>query len=196
MQKRLRILPWLALMLLLGGCNLLRVDCCDALYIGAPADPVRFGRSVQISALLQYGRDDQQMTLPLELVITPNRMAVVVFGHIGGAVLSANLTNGRLQQTGSNQLPQGLQGERLLRDLQLALWPLAGLPIDRWQPGISVVEPQPGERLVLEQKQAKIRIRYGDGGPLQAPVTFEHLASGYTWQFTTLHVETLEPPAP
>lgn len=184
------LLPGLLLCLLqvVAGCQLWQPAQPRGQWL-AVAAPAEFGRAVQVTQMFtgHYRSRDMAMplTMPVELAISHDRMTLVGFSHIGGALFSATLAQGQIVHTASPALPPGWEPAVLLQEVQLALWPLSQLQAHLLQPDITVVQ-QGRERVLQYRGQPFIRIRYSADDPLTGSIQFEQLAQDYRWTLETL----------
>lgn len=152
-------------------------------------DPAQFGPPVQASQMLHGHFQGQTFSMPAALEIGPSQMTLVGFSHIGGALFSASLAQGVVTTARAPLLPKGFSSERMLRDVQLALWPQEQLS-RHLQGGVSL-QQQGSERQFLWRGQPFIRISYGHADRLGGSIEFEHLGLHYRWMLVTL--DTTQP---
>lgn len=182
--RRLRAWLLLCLLQVVAGCQLWQPAQPRGQWL-AVAAPAEFGRAVQVSQMFTGHYRSRDMTMPVELAISHDRMTLVGFSHIGGALFSATLAQGQIVHTTSPALPPGWEPAVLLQEVQLALWPLSQLQAHLLQPDIAVVQ-QRRERVLQYRGQPFIRIRYSADDPLTGSIQFEQLAQDYRWTLETL----------
>ena len=82
-------------------------------------------RSVQQVLHAKYG--DQESTLSAVLQVTPTLLQVIAMNGVGLRVFTLKYDGSRLRGETIPGLPEQIEPERVLADLQLAMWPLHAL---------------------------------------------------------------------
>lgn len=180
--------------LMLGACADLLLRPASPLDAFVLAAPHTMGHLVQTSFVLQFSQGNQVVEFPMELEVTAERMAIVVFSPIGGALTTATLHNGIVDQTGGKALPAPLQGASLLRQVQLAIWPMSPLVPGLAAQGVEIVDA-PDLRALKYQDKPLILIRGQWPDSLQGRVEFIHQSQHYRWSLTPVKLVPLDQPA-
>ena len=185
------------LVVLLGitACSLLQGSGDEWRQRFAPLSLAGVSQAFQASGVLTFRQGSHQVTFPLELLVSRERMSVVILSPIGGALASATYAGGQIESTGGAALPPPLQGDALLRALQWALWPTSALEMALTQQGWGL-QVSDRERTIASPGQRQIHIRANYPDPLQGEVEFEHLTEQYRWTLQIVHLEALESPVP
>ncbi len=151
--------------------------------------PASLGQELALQQKLMFRRGGQQRELDalLEVDGTEVRLLVQAMGQSG---VKLSWDGERLQQQRAPWLPPTVRGERVLDDLQFALWPLdairAALPAD-W----SVEEAGDGERRLLDAQGKPWLLARGVGG--LGNVRLQNLAEGYELDVRSMPMENASP---
>ncbi len=195
MPGRVKVGLWVVASWWLAGCAWLTGNPGPWLESLPPLPLVDSTAAGQISGVLTFQQGEQSLEFPLALLVSGERMAVVVLSPIGGALTSAVLVSDQLEATGGGMLPPPLRGGTLLRALQLALWPLAStqsaLAAADWE--VNEVGPL---REIRYRGVPQIQIRSAYPDPTQGRVEFDHLNERYHWTLRILQTQALDAPAP
>lgn len=139
--------------------------------------PATLGRTLHAVQLLTAEHDGQSWTLQVALEVTPNELRLAGLNPLGQRVITLRWDGATLAEERDARLPEQVQGERILSDLQLIYWPRAALAATL--PGGWTIEEQAGERIVRQNQQAYARIRCDDADPWQGHCVFEQQRYGY-----------------
>lgn len=147
----------------------------------APAlmlSPASLGRTLALQQQWRFTRKDGQDTLDALLEIDHDELRLAVL-KAGQLLLRLRWDGKQLQQWRAEQLPASLQGERILSDLQLTLWPLdvinAALP-----QGWRAAEHQ-GTRQLRHNDELITTIRY----PSTDQVAIQQHHAGFSLSITS-----------
>lgn len=165
--------------MLLGGCALLPP------WRGVPPappllTPASLGGARAASQVLhvQYGKG--AFTLQCALQADAGAVILIAIGALGQRAFSLHYDGVKLDAQASPYAPQGLPPERVLSDVQLALWPLPA-----WQERLrgsdwTISEPAPGTRELFFRRQLVSRVDYAGADPWRARVKLQNLALNYS----------------
>jgi len=96
--------------------------------IGLPlVAPSTLGATRAVQQVLHAKYGEQEATLSAVLQVTPTLLKVIALNGVGLRVFSLTYDGTRLRGEAIAGLPQQIEPERVLADLQLALWPLHAL---------------------------------------------------------------------
>lgn len=156
------------------------------------ADPSTHNSAVQLNQRLQFTQGNTQVDLPLAVSIEAGRFSLVAFSPIGGALLNASLQQGSIQSKTAPMLPKGLTAESLMREMQMALWPIEAL-LEANDDRLLNIEQTAQLRIIYYHSKPLIRIRYDKGRPdsIGNTLYLENMANGYQWAIQTLKIEHL-----
>ncbi len=167
-----RLILTLLLSVLLVACASTRMPAPLVQLPTLQLPPSALAEPLQLQQRLQFrfGSHERELDALLEADGEQVRLAVQAMGQTGVRMVWDGRT---LEQTRAPWLPPQVRGERVLDDLQFALWPAdairARLPVD-WQ----LVEADGGRRLEQGGK-AWLVLEPLDGGRLR----LQNLAEGY-----------------
>ncbi|WP_179958151.1 DUF3261 domain-containing protein [Chitinimonas arctica] len=142
--------------------------------------PAAFGHSVGLAqrlTLTRPGKDnDAQQSLDVLLEIDPAKVKLAAFA-LNQRILTLDWDGTRLHSERHPRLPAEVDAERVLRDLQWALWPAeairAGLPAG-W-----TLEDSAGQRVLRHAGQVQLRIGYSGTPRWQGKLELHNLLQGY-----------------
>lgn len=139
----------LAGLLVLGGCAGL-FPAPPPVAVAAPSfpllSPASYGRSASFEQLLYAAHGDQEASLQCLVTISPERIVVIGLTAMGQRVFSLDYDGSTLRAERSAFAPDRVQPQRILADLQFALWPLPALETALAGSPWRVSEPRPGLR--------------------------------------------------
>jgi len=175
-----------ARLLSLTLCSLLLPAC--ALLPQLPPPPVPLLSPASLDAaksstqVLNLAFREREAALQCVVQVTPQNMNLVALGPLGQRVFTLGYDGRKLTSEISPYGPKDLQPQRVLADLQLALWPLAawqaqtaGADSD-WQ----VSEPRAGLRRLRYRGRLIEEVHYADADPWNGRLWLVNVALGYT----------------
>ena len=177
-----RLIVTLLLCMLLAACASIRRPVPSVQLPTLQLAPASLPRPLELQQRLQFrfGRHERELDALLEADGSEVRLAVQVMGQTGVRLVWDGST---LQQTRAPWLPPQVRGERVLDDLQFALWPTAtiraALPA-----GWHLVEAAGGRRLEQGGKAWLVLESLPDGR-----VRLRNLAEGYELMIESLDLE-------
>ena len=148
--------------LTLGGCALLRPA-----PVRQPAAAPRPTLSADTLGTSQIARQvvhaafgERDATLQCVLQVTPERIALVALNAVGLRLFSVTVANGQTTVERAPGVPDNVQPERILADIQLAYWPLAALQTAYAGTDWNVTEPFTGTRRLLHDGRLAEEVHY------------------------------------
>ena len=139
--------------------------------------PASLGRSVYAQQQLEAEFNGQSWQMQGALEVTPQGLRMVGLTPFGQRLITLLWDGQKLLEERTAHLPQTVQGERILSDVQLMYWPLpalrAALPAG-WR-----VEQEGGVRRVFDAEREIIKIQCAIPDPWQGRCVFEHQVYGY-----------------
>jgi len=139
--------------------------------------PSSLGRTVYAQQQLEAEFNGQSWQMQGALEVTPQSLRMVGLTPFGQRLITLLWDGQKLQEERAAQLPQTVQGERILSDLQLMYWPLPALR--EVLPSVWRVEQEDGLRRVFDAEREIIKIRCATPDPWQGRCVFEHQVYGY-----------------
>lgn len=148
--------------------------------------PSALAQPLQLQQRLQFrfGSHERELDALLEADSSQVRLAVQAMGQTGVRMVWDGTT---LEQTRAPWLPPQVRGERVLDDLQFALWPAAAIRA-ALPAGWTLVEDGPERRLEQGGNAWLVREPLPDGR-----VRLRNLAEGYELVIESLDMEQAQP---
>ena len=135
-------------------------------------------RSVAQVVRAQYGTNS--LTLMGALEITKSELTLVAVTSYGQRAYTIRYDGRRVSAERAAFVPDSIDSERLLADLQLAYWPLAVLEPAWRVAGLKVSEPVPGTRQLWRDQQLVAEVSYYDVDPWQGRLQLRNMEYGYS----------------
>jgi hypothetical protein len=173
---RVRSLAAFALCLLLAACAVPKQDAPPRVELPAlRLAPAALEQNIALEQRLVFERGQQRREFDTLLEIDASQVRLLVQA-MGQSAVRLVWDGQHLQQRRAPWLPPQVRGERVLRDLQFALWPLAAVRA-ALPPGWQVAQEGLERRLLDTQGRVWLIVRSeGDWGNLR----LRNLAEGYT----------------
>jgi hypothetical protein len=181
-----RLIVSLLLCLLLAACASMRMPAPLVQLPTLRLPPSALPQPLQLQQRLQFrfGSHERELDALLEADGSEVRLAVQAMGQTGVRMVWDGAT---LQQTRAPWLPPQVRGERVLDDLQFALWPVAAIRA-ALPAGWSLVETGGQRRLEQDGKAWLLLEPLPDGR-----VRLRNLAEGYELVIESLDMEQAPP---
>jgi len=174
MKNFLRLICILCALLSLNACAPSQRALLPQLALLSPAS---LGRTVYAQQQLQAEFNGQSWQMQGALEVTPQSLRMVGLTPFGQRLITLLWDGQKLQEERDAHLPQSVQGERILSDVQLMYWPLPALRAVL-PPGWHV-EQTGGVRRLFDAERALINIECTTADPWQGRCVFEHQIDGY-----------------
>jgi hypothetical protein len=173
----MRLLPASLAALALGGCALLPQAPPPELPLLPPAS---LGAPHSAAQVLHAAFGERELTLQCAVQADADAVTLIALGPLGQRAFTLRYDGHKLDAQTSPYAPQTLPPQRVLSDVQLALWPLAA-----WQQQLagsdwSLTEPRPGLRRLRHGKQLVAEIHYEGSDPWHSHLWLANLPLGYT----------------
>jgi len=124
-------------------------------------------------------------TLRTAIQIDAAGLKVVGVTATGMRLFSASFDGKRVSAERSPFVPKEVSPERVLADMQLALWPLASLQSGYADSGQTVSEPLPGVRRVVRGERLIAEVHYATDDPWTGRLWFVNFEFGYSLTIDT-----------
>ena len=144
-----------------------------------PADSLGQSRGAQQVVRAAFGTQEATMTCVVD--ITAQRMNVIALNAVGMRLFSVSVAEGKLEVERAPGVPDQVQPEQILRDIQLAYWPLAVLQ-DAWRNSSwDVSEPFAGTRRLKRDGRLIAEVHYAQPGkdPWRGRLWLSNFEFGY-----------------
>jgi hypothetical protein len=143
--------------------------------------PAALGAAHQAQQVLHARFGEREIALQCALVADSAAVTLVAVGALGRRLFTASYDGTRLNAQIDPQAQLPLPPERVLADVQFALWPLAAwqsrLEGSAWQ----IEQPQPGLRRLSYRGRWYEEVLYGDAAhPWRGRLRIANFALGYT----------------
>ena len=112
-------------------------------------------------------------------------LKVVGVTATGMRLFSASFDGERVSAERSPFVPKEVSPERVLADMQLALWPLASLQTAYAESGQTISEPFPGVRRVVNGDRLVAEVHYASDDPWAGRLWFVSFEIGYSLAIDT-----------
>lgn len=183
--------PLLALLLaaLLSGCQGLRPAAAPDWL--APLPAASLGEALVAVQKLDFQRGDQRHIARIHLEVLPPVIALVAATAGGQPLFTLRQDGAQRESERAGWLPDALQAEQVLRELQLVFWPLAPLQAALAE-GLRLQETGQGSerrRRLWQGDTLLLDIRYGADNPWAAPVQLHNHRWHYRYRIDTLQLE-------
>ena len=131
--------------------------------------------------VLNFAYREREFTLQCVVQVSPQSMNLVALGPLGQRAFTLGYDGQKLSADISPQVPKNLSPQRVLADLQLALWPLAAWQAQtaadsEWQ----ISEPRAGLRRLRHNGRLIEEVHYADADPWNGRFWLVNVALGYT----------------
>ncbi|MDB5986546.1 MAG: hypothetical protein JWR16_1599 [Nevskia sp.] len=167
-------------------CSLLLPACALLPQLPPPPAPLLSPAALDATRtatqVLNVALRARELTLQCVVQVTPQNMNLVALGPLGQRAFTLGYDGHTLTADLSPYVPKDLSPQRVLADLQLALWPLAA-----WQAQIAgsdsewqVSEPRAGLRRLYHYGRLIEEVHYADADPWNGRLWLVNLALGYT----------------
>jgi hypothetical protein len=124
-------------------------------------------------------------TLRTAVQIDASGLTVVGVTATGMRLFTASFDGERVSAERSPFVPKEVSPERVLADMQLALWPLASLQGAYADSGQIVSEPNPGVRRVVRGDRLVAEVHYASDDPWNGRLWFVNFEFGYSLTIDT-----------
>lgn len=148
----------------------------------APPDAVGARSAAQVIHAA-YGA--KSVVLRTAIEVTAGRLEVVGVTATGQRVFTARYDGKTIDTRKSPFVPDKLDPERVLADMQLALWPLPAVQAAFRERGLEVSEPFPGVRRLLRGEALLAEVHYASADPWNGRLWFVNFEFGYSLTIDT-----------
>ncbi len=164
--------------LLLSACGVLPV------HERPPSPPLltpsSLGRSVGALQIVHGAYGEQDLAFQCVVEVTLQQLTMVGLSAQGQRVFSLRYDGNKVDAESTALAPDGLDPQRVLVDLQLALWPLAALQQSFAGTPWELTEPAPATRRLRREGRLVAEVHYGGADPWQGQLWLSNFESGYT----------------
>jgi hypothetical protein len=170
--------------LLLGGCASVQTSSpAGSGHLPIPPLPAAtLGETRNALQIVRAAFGQQEATMQSAVDITPERMQVVALSAMGLRLFSVTVENGKTTVERAPGIPEQVQPEQILRDIQLCYWPLAALQAGYQGTPWDVSEPFAGTRRLKRDGRLIAEIHYSKPGadPWRSRLWLANFEYGYS----------------
>lgn len=150
-----------------------------------PADSLGQSRSAQ--QIVRAAFADNEATMQCVVEVTPQRMSVVALNAMGLRLFSVVVEDGQTTVERSPGVPEQVQPERILSDIQFAFWPLAKLQQAYRGTAWQVSEPFAATRRLKRDGRLIAEVHYAQPGknPWSGRLWLSNYQFGYSLAVTS-----------
>jgi hypothetical protein len=148
----------------------------------APPDAVGARSAAQVIHAA-YGA--RSVVLRTAIEVTPGRLQVVGVTSTGQRLFTASYDGKTIDAQKSPFVPEKLDPERVLADMQLALWPLPAVQAVFRERGLDVNETFPGVRRLLRGDALLAEVHYASADPWNGRLWLVSFEFGYSLTIDT-----------
>ena len=154
-------------------------------------DADSFGKTLVISHKVDVNFSSKQFSLIQQTEIDVNEIRLVGLTHFGAPFFTIIYSGLGLNVTKMEVLPEAFRPEMVLRDFQIAFWPIVALQSVYAVDGFSIEDAGLSRRLKKDGEEF-MTVVYQDKDRLKGKVQLLHHKLGYRIEFETLNVQGLE----
>ena len=171
--------------LFLGGCALFAKPPPPASEVASPVAPLpaeTLGQTRNSFQIVRAAFGKQEATMQCAVNVTPQRMQVIALSAMGLRLFSIAVENGQTIVERAPGIPDQVQPEQILRDIQFCYWPLAALQAGYKGTAWEVTEPSAGTRRLKRDGRLIAEVHYASPGtdPWQSRLWLANFEYGYS----------------
>lgn len=166
--------------LLLAGCAT-RIQHAPAIPLASPSD-LSARAATQVIHAVHGGR---QMTLSTAIQLDAAGLKVVGLTATGQRLFTASFDGSTVSAQKSAFVPDSVDPERVLADVQLALWPLPAVQEVFARTGFEVTEPFAGVRRLRRGNALIAEVHYASADPWNGRLWFVNFEFDYSLTIDT-----------
>ena len=177
--KLLLLLPFL-------GCAALKPRPLDpGLFL---LQPQAAGVELSVTQALVFSKGASRFESVAALEVGPEAVSLAGLGPMGNRMLALRWDGKKLEKESDPSLPPDLPLELILRDVQLAFWPVEAVR-EAIKGGGWTLEDEGLRRTLRKDGADVVRIRYDGPRRWHSNVIFEHISLGYRLDINTVEDE-------
>ena len=146
--------------LTLSGCVSAPMQQADPSQMPPLLPAASLGQSRSAQQIVRAAFADNEATMQCVVDITPQHMSVIALNAMGLRLFSISVENGQTTVERMPGVPEQIQPERILSDIQLAYWPLAKLQQAYRGSAWQVSEPFAGTRRLKHDGRLIAEVHY------------------------------------
>lgn len=142
--------------------------------------PSSLGRSGGALQVVHAAFGARDLAFQCVVEVDPQHLTMIGLSAQGQRWFSLRYDGSTLDSESGPLAPEGLDAQRVLADLQFALWPLAALQQSMVDTGWQVSEPGPATRRLRRDGQLVAEVHYTSADPWQGRLWLSNFESGYS----------------
>jgi len=170
--------------LLLSGCaNFAASPPPAAAKVSVPPLPAAtLGQTRSAVQIVRAAFGKQEATMQCAVDVAPQRMQVVALSAMGLRLFGVTVENGQTTVERAPGVPEQIQPEQILRDIQFCYWPLAALQAGYQGTSWEVSEPFAGTRRLKRDGRLIAEVHYSKPGtdPWRSRLWLTNFEYGYS----------------
>ncbi|MGQ0618682.1 MAG: DUF3261 domain-containing protein [Panacagrimonas sp.] len=174
--------------LALPACSLLPQA---PMSLPAPLSPASLGQTRTVRQIVHAAYADHEATMQCVLSVDADRLRLIALGALGNRLFTLSHDGERSSLESVPPVPADLPPERLLDDIQFALWPLPALQARLAGSDWQLSEPTPGTRRLRFGGRLIAEVHYAGPDPWNGRLWLSNFQIGYT---LTVDSAPLQPP--
>jgi hypothetical protein len=165
-----------------GGCATLSATPAVPLATLPPLPAASLGQTRSAQQVLHAAFGEHEATLQCVVDITAQRMNVIALNAVGMRLFSVTVEGERVSVERAPGVPDQVQPEQILRDIQLAYWPLAVLQASYRNTSWDISEPFAGTRRLRRDGRLIAEVHYAQPGkdPWRGRLWLSNFEFGYS----------------
>ncbi len=175
---------WLLSALLLGGCSIFTTSPPPAASAIAvpPLPAATLGQTRSAVQVVRAAFGKQEATMQCAVDVAPQRMQVLALNAMGLRLFGITVENGKTTIERAPGVPEQIQPEQILRDIQFCYWPLAALQAGYQGTPWEVTEPFAGTRRLKRDGRLIAEVHYSRPGtdPWRSRLWLANYEYGYS----------------
>ena len=142
--------------------------------------PSTLGAERSAQQVLSVSYRDQEATLSVVLNVTQTHLQAIGLNAVGVRLFTIDYDGAQLKTEKLPGLPAQIDAQRMLADLQLALWPLTALQAATNNTTYSIGEPVAGTRRVKRSGKLYEEVHYSGADPWSGKLWLSNYEFGYS----------------
>lgn len=161
----------------LQACSLLSTA---SMPLPQALSPASLGQTRSLRQIVHAAYADHEATMQCVLSVDADQLRLIALGALGQRLFTLSHDGERSTIETFPPVPADLPPERLLGDIQLALWPLPVLQASLAGSGWQLSEPAPGTRRLRYEGRLIAEVHYADSDPWNGRLWLSNFQLGYT----------------
>ncbi len=142
--------------------------------------PSTLGADRQVNQRLRAAYGERDMSLDCVVTVNPERLTVIGLVPGGPRMFTIDYDGREVNAQRGAGVPEGLEPELLLNDLQLTLWPLPALQQALEHSNWAVSEPDPRTRRLKRDGKLVAEVHYATSDPWSGRAWLVNFQRGYS----------------